>query len=390
VIPSVGPLRGGPSFALMAITRSLASEGVEVHVATTDDNGPTRLDVQLARPLTCEKVTTWHFRRQTKFYTFSWPLTRWLAHHAQDYDLVHIHSLFSYPSLVASHSAWRAGVPYVVRPLGTLNHWGMTNRRPWLKRLSFRLVERRILQGAAAVQYTSEREREEAGRLGVCHPYVVLPPGIDPILCETRPAPDQLDPQNTGLKEGKTILFLSRIDEKKGLEHLLHAFARMVATSPEAVLVVAGSGDQRYVKFLQELCRRLDIAESVRWPGFLHGEDKLAALTAARIFVLPSHSENFGIAAVEAMAAGLPVILSEHVGISEEVGENRAGLIVPCESEALAAALERLLGDPMLCQELGRNGRRLATDCYSTGATTRQLIALYERVARKSLVPAAE
>src|SRR5579863_9932469 len=105
VIPSAGPLRGGPSFVLQAMARGLVARGCNVDVATTDDNGRERISVPLERPVIVDGVRYWYFPRQTRFYTFSWPLFRWLAKHAADYDLIHIHALFSFPAIAA---AWWA------------------------------------------------------------------------------------------------------------------------------------------------------------------------------------------------------------------------------------------------------------------------------------------
>src|ERR1700719_607660 len=156
VIPSIGPARGGPSVVMRTMARSQAACGLEVHVATTDDNGRGRLTAESS--FVEERVTYWIFRRQTRFYTFSLPLTMWLWQHARDYDVIHIHALFSYPSIAAAFLAKLAHVPYLVRPLGVLNSWGMHHRRPWLKGLSFRLIESRVLRNAAGVQYTSAQE----------------------------------------------------------------------------------------------------------------------------------------------------------------------------------------------------------------------------------------
>ena len=121
VIPSLGPLRGGPSHALLALSRELGQQGVSVQICTTDDNGPSRLAVPLGEPTSWQGVTTWFFPRQTRFYTYSWPMTRWLARSARQYDLIHIHALFSYASLPAAFAGARQGVPYVVCPEGTLS-----------------------------------------------------------------------------------------------------------------------------------------------------------------------------------------------------------------------------------------------------------------------------
>jgi glycosyltransferase involved in cell wall biosynthesis len=117
VIPSIGPVRGGPSVVIRTMAKCLAKAGIEVHVATTDDNGRGRLNIAGSAPVVEENVTYWIFPRQTRFYTFSFPLTRWLWKHIGEYDVVHIHALFSYTSVAAALCAKVAGVPYIVRPL---------------------------------------------------------------------------------------------------------------------------------------------------------------------------------------------------------------------------------------------------------------------------------
>src|SRR5579871_4552767 len=175
VIPSVGPVRGGPSVMVRTLARGLAQSGVETDIATTDDNGPGRLDVPCGRPVVEHGVTYWHFRRQSRFYTFSWPLTTWLARNVGKYEVVHIHAVFSYAASPAAYWARRCGVPYFVRPLGILNRWGMEQRRPGLKKLSFRFIERPMLRDAAFVHFTSEQERCEATELGIDMRSVIIP-----------------------------------------------------------------------------------------------------------------------------------------------------------------------------------------------------------------------
>ncbi|MBV9279273.1 MAG: glycosyltransferase [Chloroflexi bacterium] len=362
------------------MTENLARAGLEVHVVTTDDNGAGRAAVPLDGPVTEAGVVRRYLPRQTRFYTFSWPLTWWLAGHISGYDLVHIHALFSYPSTPAALYARRHGVPYIVRPLGTLNRWGFHHRRPWLKRLSFHLLERRILAGAAAVHFTSEQELAEARELGVPFRPAVIPLGIDAEPFTHLPSPDAFYRAHPCLAGRPITLFLSRFHAKKGLDLLLPAFARLLALQPDAALVLAGDGEPAFVDQLRAECVRLGIADSVVWTGFLRGADKLAAMAAADVFALPSYSENFGIAAVEAMAAGLPVVVSDQVAVSREIADCGAGLVVPCETESLTAALISLHHDADLRERLSRTGRRLVQDRFSLGATTRRLVSLYSQI----------
>jgi glycosyltransferase involved in cell wall biosynthesis len=379
VIPSVGALRGGPSVLVHALGRSLSRAGVETHIATTDDNGPDRLPVLLEVPVVQEGVTYWYFRRQTRFYTFSWPLAVWLARYISEFDLVHIHALFSFAALPAAFSALRRGVPYIVRPLGTLNEWGMKNRRPLLKRLSFRMIERRILEHAALVHYTSEQERAEACELGVAAPSTVIPNAL-PDGSGTC-APGQFRARYPELAGRRIILFLSRLDSKKGLELLLPAFAKVQREVADVALVLAGSGEAEFVNRLKAEAVSLGVASDVHWTGFLGGQEKWAALADADLFVLPSHSENFGIAVLEAMAARTPVVVSDQVGIHREITEAGAGLSVCCEVAPLAATIIELLNDPARSRSMGRNAERLARESYSAEAVTQKLVQMYNGVA---------
>lgn len=385
VIPSVGPQRGGPSQAVLDMVRGLVQAGVEVHVATTDDDGPGRLLVPLSQPVVEDGVTCWYFPRLTRFYTTSWPLVTWLRRHIADYDLVHVHAVFSYSSLLAAFCAWRAGVPYIITPHGILRSWGVQNRRPLLKRLSFYLIERRILHHAALVHFTSEQERLEAEELGVRMSSTIIPLGIDLSAFERLPAPGAFRRHYPQLAGRTLLLFLSRLDPKKGLDLLLPAFARVRQERPDVALVLAGCGVPDYEAWLRARVQELGLEGDVLFTGFLEGEQKLAALADCDLFVLPSYSESFGVAVVEAMACGKPVVISDQVAIHREIAEANAGLVIPCQVQALAEALMHLAGDANLRRRLGANGRRLARERFSLEAMATRLAQAYTEVAQPSL-----
>jgi glycosyltransferase involved in cell wall biosynthesis len=377
VIPSIGPLRGGPGFVLRNVAEGLAARGCEVHVATTDDNGGVeRLKVPLGIPISENSVTYWYFARQTRFYTSSLPLARWLLESMDNYDVVHIHALFSFSSTAAGWMAVRKRIPYIVRPLGTLNQWGMKNRRPIFKKVSFRLCEARLLKHAFAVQYTSEQERQEAELLSQHGRAVVIPNPVETQSCP-QGAREAFRCRHPEL-QGKTVfLFLSRVDGKKGLDLLLPAMARVRKQRPGAMLVIAGSGPAELMASLRALSQAHGLADCVVWTGFLQGEAKLEALAGADIFVLPSYSENFGVAVVEAMGLALPVAITDHVGIHSDVANHGAGLIARCEVESLASALVKLADDPAGRAEMGRRGAALAQMEYSLEAVCARLLPLY-------------
>lgn len=378
VIPSLGPLRGGPSFVLPVVAEGLAARGVTVEVAATDDNGPDgRLAVPLGQPVRQRDVTYWYFRRQTSFYLASLPLTRWLWRNMRSYSLVHIHALFSYASNAAAWIARARGVPYIIRPLGLLNRYGMERRRPWLKAASFRLCERPMLEHAAAVQYTTEQEQAEAEVLGFAARPVIIPNPVDaPVAAEA----GRFRARHPETQGKLLVLFLSRIDEKKGLDLLIPAFAQLRREAPEARLAIAGSGPETLVSRLKELAERHGVAGQVLWLGFVEGQAKAELLRDADVFVLPSYSENFGVAVVEAMQQGVPVVVSDQVGLHREITAHEAGLVTPCGVGALGETLTRLALQPETRGVLAARGRVFAGQ-FATAEVCARLQGLYERVA---------
>jgi glycosyltransferase involved in cell wall biosynthesis len=352
----------------------LVAEGVEVEIATTDDNGRHRLKVPVGRTVRDGALSIRYFRRQTAFYSVSIPLTCWLMRHVGDFDLVHIHALFSYPSISAALICKRRGVPYIVRPLGTLNRWGRQHRRPWLKRLSLYLLEKRILTNALAVQYTSEQEHEEAAALAPLSRAVIIP---NPVSAPTEaPRRGWLRATYPHLEKREIILFLSRLDEKKGLDLLLDAFAQTRLAIPNAVLVICGDGPRRFVDALKVRVANLGIQDAVVWTGFLAGPEKNGVFEDADVFVLPSYSENFGVAVVEAMRSGLPVIVSDQVALHTEIKRAQAGVVVPCAVRELAAAVVLLITDRGYAAAIASRAKVLALE-YSTESVSKQLLLFY-------------
>jgi glycosyltransferase involved in cell wall biosynthesis len=386
VIPSVAPWRGGPSVAIRAVTRGLSRQGINTHVATTNDNQPGPLEVPLGRPVDEDGVTYHYFPRQTRFYICSLPFSTWLWRSAHEYDLIHIHAVFSYCSNVAAWIAHRKAIPYIIRPLGVLNRWGLENRRPVLKQMSYALLEKRLLSRAAVVQYTTEQERDEAASLGFPHRSAVIPNPVE----AAQPASEvrgQFRAQYPELADRRIVLFLSRIDPKKGIDLLLPAFRDVLRQDPRAALVIAGEGEPSLLDRLRRMASGLGIGNSVFWPGFLSGARRTAAFADADLFVLPSYSENFGMAPVEAMSSGLPVVLTDQVGIHKEVTEARAGIVTSASSQPLASAIAILLRQEEMRSEMGRNALRLAASRYSVEAVTGRLIDLYLGLCPQISVP---
>lgn len=380
VIPSLSLKHGGPSYAIRAMARALASVDVDVTIATTDDDGNhARLKVPLGVHVQEDRATVYYFRRNILPYKVSFGLRQWLNQNIARFDVVHIHALFSFSSKTAANSARRHGVPYIIRPLGVLNRWGLENRRAFLKRISLPLLEIPMIRDAAAIHYTSEAERLEASRINekiAAQRSVVIPL---PVEMAKGNAEDFLRrfPEIAGRR---VILFLSRIDQKKGLELLLEAFSEVHRKVPDVALLIAGGGAPGYLGQLQRRAEQLLIANAAIWTGYISGACKAGALAAADVFILPSSSENFGIAAAEALAAGVPTIATEGVAISDDIRAHDAGIVVKSAAGEIANAIFRILTQPEDASRLSMNGQRLAQGRYSFDSVGRQLRQLYDFV----------
>ncbi len=380
VIPSLSVKHGGPSYAVLAMARALAIVDVDVTIATTDDDGnDARLKVPIGEVVEEEGTHVYYFPRNILPYKVSFGLNRWLNSNVAKFDVVHVHALFSFSSTTAARAARRHGVPYIVRPLGVLNRWGLENRRAFLKQVSLRLVELPILRDAAAIHYTSETEKLEASRIS--NTIASQKSAVIPLPIETaKGKPEDFRQRFPQVAGRKMILFLSRIDEKKGIELLLGAFADVRRQISDTVLVVAGNGDANYLRKLSQRAKELAIADAVVWTGHLDGGIKSGAFAAADVFVLPSYSENFGVAAAEALASGVPTIVTEPVAIGGDIRSYDAGVVVKNDSAELAAAIRNILSQPDLASRLATNAQRLATERYDMSAVGRQLRELYDSV----------
>jgi len=212
VIPSVSLAHGGPSYAIRKIEKILIKNSIQVDTATTDDDGPGCRTTHSESTEADSGATRHYFPKRSEFYKVAPSFARWISAHAHDYDVIHIHALFSFTSIAAAWAARRAGVPYIVRPLGTLTHYGRTRRRPWLKRQSIKWIEGPVLRDAAAVHFTSLDEQREAEACGVSMRSVVIPLGI-----EAPPFTDDtlVRSRFVALQAAPYLLHLSRLDPKE-------------------------------------------------------------------------------------------------------------------------------------------------------------------------------
>ena len=222
------------------------------------------------------------------------------------------------------------------------------------------LFEKRNLADAAAIHFTVPKEEEEYFKHKLpLKKSIIIPNGIDPAdLNEESPAGYFRNKFNIG-KNKKIVLFLSRISWKKGLDTLIPACAEVFKNFPDALLVIVGGDDEGYQKNVEDMINKNGIKNNVIFAGLLLGKDKIAAFRESDVFVLPSYSENFGMAVIEAMHFGLPVVITPEVGIAKRIEEAKAGLVVKKETKAVAEAIKKIISNKDLAEEMGEYGREL-------------------------------
>jgi glycosyltransferase involved in cell wall biosynthesis len=375
VIPAVAQRYGGPSHAVVGMGQALPGQGVSVLIATTDADGPHRLPVAHGSTLNWHGVPAVFFPCQwSEAFKYSGQLARWLDHHVADYDLVHIHAVFSHACLAAAGASRRSRVPYVVRPLGTLDPWSL-KQKPVRKQLLWHAGVKRMLNGAAAIHYTTAAEQTLAeGALGLRRG-VVIPLGVDEELFARPPASEEDRPFGAA----PYVLVVGRLHPKKRLELLVDVFLELTSTTEfrQWRLVVAGDGDVGYVAGLKRLVRQRGGEEKILFPGWLGGIDKARALRGAALLALLSSQENFGIVVAEALACGTPVLVSCHVNLADEISTANAGWVVPLDHAAVLATLSEALRDERERRQRGAAGRQLASAQFRWPAVAAELSRVY-------------
>jgi glycosyltransferase involved in cell wall biosynthesis len=414
VIPSVSPVRGGPSHAVLEMVWQLRHQGIDAAIATTNDDGDGLLDVKLqqwidypvdstARASVSVSVGTstpintpiekgdrtipvCFFPRFSpalgaiREFTFSFALTRWLLQHMHEYDLIHIHAVFSYPAVIAMVLARLFNIPYIIRPLGSLAQWSL-QQGAQKKQMYLRLI-RRELDQTCALHFTSAQEQQEAAALALASPSFILPHGITlpPMIPD---AQSQLRAWLGLPPTDRIILFLSRLHPKKGIETLIAALGHL--SSEPFQLVIAGSGTPEYEAEITRCITSAGISARTHRVGFASGDRKQLLLQGADLFALPSHSENFGIAVLEAAGAGLPVLITPEVALAEWVQTHHVGWVVPQESEAIAQVLNAFIQDPTVGRAMGDRAAQVVRAQFAWPAIILQLIDHYQTLAHQTL-----
>jgi len=374
IIPSISKKRGGPSTAIMSMVKALRDEGVDAAILTTNDNPTYREEhMTLGHWFWLDDIPILMFptlnlkSKLLREFLISPGLSWWLFQNIDKFDAIHVHSIFSYSSTTSMLIARLKQIPYMVRTIGQLNKWSLTQSR--LKKiLMLFLIEKGNLSKSFAIHVTSKSEMEDLKL--VCH--------HKNILClELGVTVPKIMQPLTKLQHQKTrFVFLSRVHPKKQLDRLLEAFSTIYNEQNKTLwhLFIAGDGDYEYICSLKKLAREYGINDCIQWMGHLDEDEKVNLLRTCDWFVLPSISENFGLSVVEALANGLPVIISPEVGVSDIIFKNQAGLITSASVDLVEALVIALQGAPM---EMREAALKLARERFSWEQIAKKLTLFY-------------
>ena len=379
VTASMSPEWGGPVKVATELTAALARLGVHCEIATATGHRVGICDADTPSGVPVHRFETGLPARLWPAY--SGRLSGFLDEVTGGFDVVHAHEIWHYAGYAAFRAARKHNVPYVLTVHGALDQWRL--RQKWLKKRVYqRLVQDNIINSADALHALTRAEEAQFRELGYETDVFVAPNGV-----ALGPSPGL--PDTSGLlakypqfRGKRVILFLGRLHIIKGLDVLARAFAAITDEYPDCALLVVGPDEDGSQGRMEAILREAGILHRAVFTGMLTGDDKQAALECADLFVLPSHSEGFSAAVLEALAAGLPVVISGQCHFPE-VAESEAGFVVESRGEAVAAAMGRLLSDDALRLRMGRNGRKLVAERYTWAGVAESVYGVYRTLAEK-------
>jgi len=354
VINSVDPASGGPVEGVRSLSGVITRLGHRVEVASTD---PPDAPYVKTFPLALYPLGPGHLA-----YSFTPRLLPWLRQHAREYDVVVVNGIWRYHSFAVWRALRESPTPYVVYTHGMLDPW-FKHRYP-LKHLKKWLywpwADYRVLRDASAVLFTCQEERTLARKSFWLYSAneVVVHYGTSEPTGQSEGQQEAFYSAFPALTGKNLCLYLGRIHPKKGCDLVLEAFNTVLRPHPDWHLVIAGPEERGLRAQLESRARQLQMSDRVTWTGLIRDGVKWGAIRSSEFLLLPSHQENFGIVVAEALACGLPALISNKVNIWREIEQEHAGLVAADDEAGTCGLLRRWLSMPSSAHMLVRQNAR--------------------------------
>ena len=353
VVPTYLPATryGGPIYSVHGLCSSLVDEGLSVSVYTTSVDGQKNSKVEHGRIYDQDNVKIVYFKsKYLRRIYYSAALKSALENTICEYDLLHLHSIFLYPTNIAARIAKRNKVPYVLSPRGMLEKSLIKSKSSLVKNTWLSLIEKKTIENASLIHLTSDRELTELAKFDYDFPdTVVIPNGVEAVVGDE-------DIKNLNSSRFQ-LLFIGRINWKKQIDKIIVSLQHI---DFEIDLIIAGNDEEGYQSILERLIVELNLDSSkkvqIKFIGEVNHEQKNRLYLNADVMLLPSKSENFGNTVIEAMAMGCPVIVTPEVGASHIVKQAKAGLITDGRPQSIALCVSQIKNNPGLAREMSING----------------------------------
>jgi glycosyltransferase involved in cell wall biosynthesis len=359
---------------------ALARQGAHVTVLTTNANGDKTLDVSLEQPVDVNGVTVHYYPLSgalPRTFFHSPALARACESMVKAHDIVVLETFFTHPTGPAVNACRKWDRPYIIPPRGQLLPWAL-KQKPFKKRVFLALAGRRQLNHTAALHCTDFVELEAVQRLKLKAPPFVVPNGIETSQWQSLPPRGPLRGRLGIPDAAPVLLMLGRLHRVKNPELAVDMLG--ILERKDVHLVFAGPDEESYQTQLHARASALGCVERLHFTGLLSGSALLQAMADADLFLMPSRMESFGMAAVEAMACGLPVLLSEYVPVGRWVEEAGAGRQAQATAQEFAKACDDMLSDESLFKEMGRQARTLVFQRFDINRVAKQMLAQYQAI----------
>lgn len=390
IIPAYFPAHryGGPIQSVHELNKGLVKLGIDVTVYTTNIDGGGVVNMPTKKECVLDGVKVFYFPITWRPWVYSLSLQGAVKRNIKNFDIIHITSVFLSVSTLGAYYARKHEIPYIISPRGSLMKEPLKGKnilKTLKKKLYITMIEKRNMEQASAIHFTVRNEEPEykANKLQYKKSFIIQN-GIALNKEKEEVAKGVFRKKYNIADSEKIVLFLGRLHWIKGLDTLIPAFADVIKRGKGGYLVLVGGDDEGYREKLEEWIKEYNIGNKVVFTGMLLGKDKIAAIRDSAILVLPSYSESFGMAAVEAMDMGIPVILTKNVGIASDVERVGAGLVVEKKIDQLARAIIKIMGNERLAREMGSRGRLLVREEFSITKVAERFIKEYTDLINQS------